>query len=62
MKPENQLFLKSFLLTGLIGAGLMAGDDYASGEALSVWKFLFRFLFIGLVIGLLSRYTFKKQE
>lgn len=60
MKPENKLFIKSSLMSGLIYAGLMAGFDYSTGEEFKIMKFLFHFIFFGLSMGLLSRYNYKK--
>ena len=32
MKTENKIFIKSFLISGLVYAGLMAGFDYSDGD------------------------------
>lgn len=62
MKTENKIFLKSFLLSGLIYAGLMAGFEYSQGESFSIYKFLWHFFFFGFFMGLLSRYNYKKNK
>ena len=43
MKPENKVFIKSGLLSGLIYAILMAGFNYYDGEPFKIFKFLFLF-------------------
>jgi hypothetical protein len=61
MKTENKIFIKSFLISGLVYAGLMAGFDYSDGDSFRIFKFLFHFFFFGLFMGLLARYSHKKQ-
>jgi len=61
MKTENKIFIKSFLLSGLVYALLMAGLNYFDGESFRIFKFLFHFFFFGLFMGLLARYSYKKQ-
>ena len=60
MKPENKVFIKSGLLSGLIYAILMAGFNYYDGEPFKIFKFLFHFFFFGLSMGLLASYNHKK--
>lgn len=62
MKPENQVFIKSGLLTGILYALIMAGFNYSSGEPFSIFKFLFHFFFFGLSMGLLARYNHKRAS
>lgn len=61
MKTENKIFVKSFLISGLIYAGLMAGFDFSNDSPFRIFKFLFHFFFFGLFMGLLTRNTHKKQ-
>lgn len=61
MKVENKIFIKSFLIAGLVYAGLMAGFDYSDGLDFHIVKFIFHFLFFGLFMGLLARYNHLKQ-
>jgi L-asparagine transporter-like permease len=65
MKTENKIFIKSFLISGLLYALLMAGLNYFDGESFRIFKFLFKFLFhfffFGLFMGLLARYSYRKQ-
>lgn len=61
MKAENKIFIKSFLLSGVVYAGLMAGYNYVDGQEFNIWKFLFHFLVFGLFMGLISRYSHKRQ-
>lgn len=60
MKLENQVFVKSGLLSGIIYALIMAGFSYSTGEPFSIFKFLFLFFFFGLSMGLLARYNHKR--
>jgi hypothetical protein len=62
MKAENKVFIKTFLLTGIVYATLNAGFNYADGEGFKIYKFLFHFFFFGLFMGLLARYSHKKQQ
>ncbi|SEA42394.1 hypothetical protein SAMN05443667_104163 [Flavobacterium gillisiae] len=61
MKAENKIFIKSFLLSGLVYTTLMAGFDYSDGQDFEILKLLFHFLFFGLFMGLLARYSHRKQ-
>ena len=61
MKPENKIFIKTFLITWLVYAGLMAGYNYSVGKAFSPFRFIFYFLTFGLIMGLINRYYHKKQ-
>jgi hypothetical protein len=61
MRVENKVFIKSFLISGLVYAGLMAGFDYSEGQEFRIWRFLLSFLFFGIFMGLVSRYNHKKQ-
>jgi phosphate starvation-inducible membrane PsiE len=61
MKAENKLFIKSFLISGLVYAGLMAGFDYSQEQDFKILKLLFHFLFFGSFMGLLAKYNHQKQ-
>ena len=61
MKPENKSFLIAFLFSGSIYAIISAGFDYFNGEGFDAQKFLYNFLALGLVMGLLFRYNRRKQ-
>jgi hypothetical protein len=60
MKVENKIFIKSFLLSGLVYTTFMAGFDYYDKQNFSLVKFIFHFLFFGLFIGLMTRYSHLK--
>jgi len=60
MKAENKIFIKSFLLSGLVYTTLMAGFDYSDGQDFEIFKLIFHFLFFGLFMGLMSRYSHRK--
>ena len=62
MKQENKVFIKSFLLAGTINVLLSAAFDYANNEKTGIVKSIIRFLSLGLVIGLMSRYRYLKEE
>ena len=62
MKQENKVFIKSFLLAGTINVLLYAAFDYANNEKTGIVKSIIRFLSLGLVIGLMSRYRYLKEE
>lgn len=61
MKTENKIFIKSFWISGIVYAGLMASFDYSGGDSFRIFKFLFHFFIFGLFMGLLARYSHKKQ-
>lgn len=52
----------SFLLGGLIYAGLAAGDDYRSGEAFSIVSFSLKFIFFGGFMAVLNNYMMKSKQ
>lgn len=60
MKVENKIFIKSFLLSGLVYTTLIAGFDYYDKQNFSLVKFIFHFLFFGLFMGLMARYSHRK--
>ncbi|MGQ7947101.1 hypothetical protein [Flavobacterium sp. WC2509] len=62
MKPITKTMIKTFLFTGLIYAGLMAGYDYSEGNGFQLWKFIFHASFFGLFMALMARYSYKKNE
>ena len=62
MKPIAKIMIKIFLISGLIFAGLMAGDDYLGGNSFRTWKFIIHALVFGLFMALMSRHYYKKTE
>jgi hypothetical protein len=60
MKVENKIFIKSFLLSGLVYTTLMVGFDYSDGSDFEIFKLIFHFLFFGLFMGLMARYSHRK--
>lgn len=62
MKPITKITIKTFLFSGLIYAGLMAGFDYSDGNGFRIWKFIFYASFFGFFMALMSRYHYKKNE
>jgi hypothetical protein len=61
MKVENKIFMKSFLLSGLVYTTFIAGFDYYYKQNSSIVKFIFHFLFFRLFMGFLARYSPRKQ-
>lgn len=61
MKNENKIFIKYFLINGLVFAGIKVFFDDYDGESFSFLKFLSNFFFFGLFMGLLARFNYKKQ-
>ena len=61
MKAVNKVFIKTFLVAGIVYASLMAGFDYADGQEFKLYKFVFSFLFFGLFMGYIFRNGHKKQ-
>ncbi|MDQ3142121.1 MAG: hypothetical protein M3Q56_07730 [Bacteroidota bacterium] len=54
--------IKTFLISGLIYASIMAGFDYSEGNGFRLWRFVFNASFFGLFMALLNRYSYKKQN
>ena len=62
MNPITKTMIKTFLFSGLIYAGIMAGYDYSEGNGFRLWRFIFLATFFGLFMALLSRYKYKKND
>lgn len=62
MKPITKITIINFLISGLCFAGLMAGYDYSQGIGFRLWDFIFRALFFGFFMALMSRYKYKKMN
>tara|TARA_Y100000385_G_scaffold269916_1_gene308447 strand:+ start:385 stop:915 length:531 start_codon:yes stop_codon:yes gene_type:complete len=52
MKPILKLYIKAFLIMGLMYASLMAITGYIDGESFSIFKFLFHAIFFGGTMSL----------
>lgn len=52
----------TFLISGLTYAGLGAGFDHSDGVEFSLWKFIIKASVFGLLMALMFRYNFKKNE
>jgi ABC-type uncharacterized transport system permease subunit len=61
MEPVTKIMIKTFLLSGLVFAGLMAGFDHYDGKEFIVLKFIFNVAFFGLLMALMARHNYKKQ-
>jgi hypothetical protein len=61
MKTLTKIMIKSFLIYGLIYAGIMVGFDYFREKEFDIWKFLLDFLIFGFFMSLGARYNHKKQ-
>jgi hypothetical protein len=62
MNPLTKTMIKTFLISGLVYAGLTAGYDYLEGNGFRLSKFVFNASFFGLFSALISRYRYKKNE
>ena len=62
MKEIHKLFIKSFLLNGLIFAVLMAGSDYAQFRTFNVLKFVFHGAGFGMSMAFIAVYYYKKEQ
>ncbi|ESU22806.1 hypothetical protein FLJC2902T_32450 [Flavobacterium limnosediminis JC2902] len=62
MEPITKRMIKTFFISGLIYAGLMAGDDYIGGNGFRLWRFILHASVFGLLMAFLFRYNFKKNE
>ena len=62
MNPITKTMIKTFLFSGLIYAGIMAGYDYSEGNGFRLWRFIFLASFFGLFMALMSRYRYKKND
>jgi ABC-type Mn2+/Zn2+ transport system permease subunit len=62
MKPLTKLMTLTFLLSGLVYAGVLAGFDYSEGNEFKLWKFVFNACFFGLFMALMARYNYKKKN
>lgn len=54
--------IMTFLISGLTYAGLGAGFDYSDGIGFSLWKFIIKASVFGLLMALMFRYNFKKND
>ncbi len=54
--------IKSFLISGLGYASIMAGLDYFDGNGFRFWRFVFNAAGFGLFMSLMNRYSYKKQN
>jgi hypothetical protein len=65
MKPITKLYLRTFLLTGILYGMLTVGFDLADGNGFRLWKFLFLTFFFGVTMALLlvsfHKYRLKKN-
>ena len=66
MKGNNkELIIKlglTFLISGLIYAGLSAGFDYSDGKEFDVSKFIYKALYFGLVMTVIAYFSMRKKK
>ncbi len=65
MKPIAKLYLKTFLLTGILFGLIMLGFDLTDGDGSRIWKLLLMAFFFGTIMSLIlvsfHRYRLKKN-
>jgi len=62
MNKETKYIIKKSVLSGFLYAGLMAVYENLTGEEFRIWYSIFNFLFMGTVLGILTRYEQKKNK
>jgi hypothetical protein len=62
MKQHTKKIIKSSLISATIFSGMMLAFDYAAGENITLFKFIFQFIFYGSFIGFWTRYNLKKEK
>lgn len=62
MQSINQQTYLSFILSGIIFAGLSAGFDYTDGIEFSFTRFISKATLFGLVMAWITRRNLKKKE
>jgi len=62
MKAQTKSIIIGGLFSGIVYALLMAGFDLTDRENFNLWKFIFNFLFFGISMALMTRYSIKKSE
>ena len=62
MKAQTKSIIIGGLLGGIVYALVMAGFDLINRENFNLWKFIFNFIFFGISMTLMTRYSIKKSE
>jgi hypothetical protein len=62
MKAQTKTIIIVGLLGGFVYALGMTGFDLTDRESFNLWKFIFNFLFFGISMALLTRYSIKKSK
>jgi hypothetical protein len=62
MNKLTKIVIKTFFISGLIYAGLMAGYDYSQENEFKVLRFILHFIFFGGFMSLIARFNNKKQK
>lgn len=62
MKTQTKSIIIGGLLGGIVYALGMAGFDLTDRENFNLWKFIFNFLFFGISMALITRYSIKKSK
>ncbi len=62
MKEKHKRLLISFLVSGLIFAGIMAAVDHGNEKGFQLGKFLFHAFFFGLFMTLVNNYLINREQ
>tara|TARA_B100000795_G_scaffold173880_1_gene131224 strand:+ start:918 stop:1118 length:201 start_codon:yes stop_codon:yes gene_type:complete len=62
MKAQTKSIIIGGLLGGIVYALVMAGFDLINRENFNLWKFIFNFIFFGISMTLMTRYSIKKSK
>ena len=62
MKTSTKKIIKLSLISATIFSGMMLAFDYATGENITLFKFVFQFIFYGSFIGFWTKYNLKREK
>ncbi len=62
MKSITKAKIKTFFISGLVYASLMAGDDYIGGNGFRLWRFILHIIVFGLFMTFILNRKKSSQE
>jgi hypothetical protein len=62
MKAQTKSMIIGGLFGGIVYALGMAGFDLTDRENFNLWKFIFNFLFFGVSMALITRYSIRQSK